>query len=206
MKISKARTKSRQLGYTVELSEYDAEPPARAWLIDEAPDAINPELEAMALYLIFGRWCGGEFEVPKKMGPNTATAIAHDAITEMFCSPIEFYPKALPLSNGCLSVTSRLDCAASQTLISLPSSSWNGSVRSTNSLVVASNSDVFQLGEDDFRPVTALSLIFAETLNADEIRLVDTDRDGDELNRLQALLGQVRVGLSWTTAEDFGSN
>lgn len=198
MKISKARTKSRQLGYTVELSEYDAEPPARAWLIDEAPDFINPELEAMALYLIFGHWCGGEFEVPRKMGPNTATAIAHDSITEMFCGPIEFYPKALPLGKGCLNVTTNLGQSGNHTLVGVPSSSWNGSVRSTNSIVVASNSDVFQLADDDARPLVALSLLFVETLNADEIRLIDSDLSDDQgrFNELRAILSQVRIGLS----------
>lgn len=199
MKISKARTKSRQLGYTVELSEYDAEPPTRLWLIDEAPDNINPELEAMALYLIFGRWCGGEFEVPRKMGPNTATAISNDAVAEMFCSPIEFYPKALPQGEGCLNVTTELNNSDRRTFVSLPSSSWNGSVRSTDSIVVASNSDLFGASKDDPTPLAALSLLFVETLNADELRFVDSSVEVSvrHLSRLQNLLNHVRIGVRW---------
>lgn len=199
MKISKARTKSRQLGYTVELSEYDAEPPALAWLIDEAPDVINPELEAMALYLIFGPWCGGEFEVPRKMGPNTATAISHDAINEMFCSPIEFYPKALPRGGGRLKVTKEVEEMQERTLVSLPSSSWNGSVRSTNSIFIASNSDVFGSHDGDPAPLAAVSLLFVETLNADELFITDTKSAEcvRDLTRLRRLLNHVRIGLNW---------
>ena len=103
MRISKIRNNHRQIAYTAELSEYDAEPPSRMWLLDELPEKINPELEAVALYLIFGNWCGGEFEVPQKMGPNTASAISNHAAMDFFPSPIEYYPK--PIFRGTRSVT-----------------------------------------------------------------------------------------------------
>lgn len=198
MKISKARTKARQMGYTVELSEYDAEPPARAWLIDEFPDTVNPELEAMALYLIFGRWCGGEFTVPRKMGPNTAGAIARDSVAEMFCSPIEFYPKALPSGTNQINLTEDVAKAGRKTLVNVPSSDWNGSIRSTDAVVVASNSNVFKLDESDIRPLVAIGLLFADTLGADELHLLDDQEPSPftDLDRLGELVGHVRIGLS----------
>lgn len=198
MKISKARTKARQMGYTVELSEYDAEPPARAWLIDEFPDTVNPELEAMALYLLFGRWCGGEFTVPRKMGPNTAAAISQDSVAEMFCSPIEFYPKALPNGTSRINLTENLAKAGRGTLVNVPSSDWNGGIRSTDAVVVASNSNVFKVNEDDIRPLVALGLLFADTLSADEFHLIDELRNSgvEDFDHLGELVGQVRIGLT----------
>ena len=157
MRISRSRNKHRQIAYTVELSEYDAEPPTRTWLVDDLPEQINPELEAVALYLVFGRWCGGEFKVPQKMGPNTAAAISRHAAMDFFPEPLEYYPKPIFRGTRTIHVSTSLENAGSHELISLAGSEWNGSLKSTRAMIVSSNSSVFD--QDASEVVSHLSLI-----------------------------------------------
>lgn len=193
MRINKIRNNHHQIAYTAELSEYDAEPPSRMWLLDELPEKINPELEAVALYLIFGNWCGGEFEVPQKMGPNTASAISNHAAMDFFPSPIEYYPK--PIFRGTRSVTlsTKIEDIDRASLVSLNSGDWSGSLKSSGSLVIASNSELFSSQGDSIRPHLALALLLAEELNLAVLQLRSTDRYFD--TALADLLRQVGVLL-----------
>ena len=59
-------------GVHVELSEYDAVPPVQNIAYEASPLKLNPEVEAAALTLLFGRFSGGEMEFAHKVGPNTA--------------------------------------------------------------------------------------------------------------------------------------
>lgn len=193
MRISRSRNKHRQIAYTVELSEYDAEPPTRTWLLDELPEKINPELEAVALYLVFGRWCGGQFEVPQKMGPNTAAAIERHASMDLFPGPIEYYPKPIFRGSREVRVFDKLSSLSPYSLVVLSSSDWNGSLKSTSSLVVSSNTDVF--ADQSSAPIAKLApaLLLAEELNLAEIVLDCGGRGLDPA--LFALLKEVGLTL-----------
>lgn len=193
MRISKSRNAQRQVAYTVELSEYDAEPPTRIWLLDAVPDKINPELEAVALYLIFGPWCGGEFIVPQKMGPNTASAIRTHSGMDFFSNPIEYYPK--PIFRGARSIRLVTTMAGHDrdSLVSLSSSDWSGSLKSPASLIIASNSELFACLGETIRPHLAVALMLAEELNLGAILLDSTAGDID--SGLADLLRQVGVLL-----------
>lgn len=197
MRISKVRTRSRQIAYRVELSEYDAQPPTRSWLLDELPEKINPELEAVALYLIFGSWCGGEFVVPQKMGPNTAAAISAHAGIDFFPGPIEYYPK--PIFRGARSVTvsDNLADAGVDRLVVLNGSDWNGSLKSTSGLVVSTNADVFENSVGYPTGKVATSVLLAEELDLAEIVL---DRQfGPGAYEIANLLKQVGITLNDVT-------
>ena len=188
MQITKSRNEHRQTVYTAELSEYDAEPPTRTWILADLPDKINPELEAVALYLLFGRWCGGELTVPQKMGPNTASAISRHAGFDIFPNPIEYYPKPLLRGSQSITVTRNLNKIAPQTLVVLESANWNGSLKSTSSLAIATNSNLFGTGG-----MIAPALLLGEELDMAEL-VVDEDYD-EGLRETAELLRQVGIAL-----------
>lgn len=193
MRISKSRNKHRQIAYTAELSEYDAEPPTRTWLLDGLHEKINPELEAVALYLIFGSWCGGEFVVPQKMGPNTAAAISAHAGIDFFPSPIEYYPKPIFRGSNAVTVTRCLENAGPDTLVVLSGAAWNGSLKSTSGLAVATNADVFETANTIPTASLAVAVLLAEELDMAEIML-DSDL-GSGADELSTLLRQVGLTL-----------
>lgn len=194
MRITKSRNKHRQVAYTAELSEYDAEPPSRTWLLDELPNQINPELEAVALYLIFGSWCGGEFHVPQKMGPNTAAAISRHAGMDFFPYPIEFYPKPILRGGRTVRVTDSWPNTDEPFLLSLSGANWSGSIKSTSSLVLSSNSDSFKSGRG-LNHLLAPAVLLAEELNLAEL-LLDLDECQADLESYSDLLRQVGVAVS----------
>ena len=194
MRISKSRNKRRQVAYTVELSEYDAEPPTRTWLLADLPDKINPELEAVALYLVFGRWCGGEFIVPQKMGPNTAAAITRHAGMDFFPNPIEYYPKPLMKGTKSITLSDHLSKIDRQSLVVLNSDSWNGSLKSTSSLIISTNANLFEQDEHKCYRRRAPALLLAEELDMAEVVVDGATSDGFE--GLSALFRQVGISLS----------
>jgi len=172
LKITKHKTELRQVAYSVELSEYDAEPPSRSWVFDDLPSRVNPELEALALYMIFGPWCGGEFTVPQKFGPNTASLITQHSGIAMFPGPIEYYPKALPLGTSTTTVSDSIRDIGPNSLVCVDSSEWNGSLRSTSSLVVASNTGFFRTSDRDVRPLIAAAILLADELNSQTLAIL----------------------------------
>lgn len=195
MRIRKSRNKHRQTAYTVELSEYDAEPPSREWLLDELPNNINPELEAVALYLIFGPWCGGEFIVPQKMGPNTAASISRHAGMDFFPGPIEYYPKGLAMGKRKIRLTNKINDARSRTLVSLNLDEWNGSLRSTTSLILASNTATFAYAGGNFAALIAPAVLLAEELSMTCLDVVDLI-DPEDLHEERLLLQAAGVSLA----------
>lgn len=199
MRISRSRNKHRQIAYTVELSEYDAEPPTRTWLLDELPDKINPELEAVALYLIFGSWCGGEFHVPQKMGPNTASAISRHAGMDFFPGPIEYYPKPLSRGSRAIRLVERIENAGPSTFVSLGSSDWNGSLRSSSAVLVSSNTPVFSRLQGSRHAKIAPLVLMADELDARTILFSDSE-GGSVEGGLRGLLSA--VGLNFSIQQD----
>lgn len=179
--------------YRAELSEYDAEPPVREWIIDEAPIKINPDLEAVALYLIFGPWCGGEFTVPQKMSPNTAAAVSRHAGHDFFCTPIEYYPKKLPGGENSLTISDDIADLTPNSLISLFSAEWNGGLRSTNSAIVVNNGSLFGVEHGASNSVLAVGLLFVEDLAASTIFLASA-RPVEQ--KYQSLLREIGINLA----------
>lgn len=194
MRITKSRTKHRHVVYKVELSEYDAEPPTRTWLLDDLPEKINPELEAVALYLVFGKWCGGEFVVPQKMGPNTAAAISGHAKMDFFPAPIEFYPKPIFKGSRAVAVAETLDAAGPNTLTLLDGWDWNGSLRSSSAMLLSSNTSLFDTSRSSLAAKVAPAVLLAEELDLGEIA-VDGVFDSNAAE-LADLLRQVGVNLN----------
>lgn len=194
MRISKNRVKQRQIAYTVELSEYDAEPPTRQWLFDDLPEKINPELEAVALYLVFGPWCGGELIVPQKMGPNTAAAIIRHAGVDFFPGPIEFYPKTLPRGSRAIRLFDSIEDAGPSAFVSLDSSEWNGTLRSTQTALVSSNTAVFSQLTGNQTARIAPMVLLADELDLGTI--VFSDSVAAEASLLENLLSAVGLNIS----------
>lgn len=193
MKISRFYDSLGRTVYRAELSEYDAEPPVREWILDDAPLQVNPDLEAIALYLIFGPWCGGEFAVPNKMSPNTAAAISRHAGFDFFCSPIEYYPKRLPGGNSSLTISENVSDFNVNTLVSLFSGEWNGKLRSPNSAVVVNNGSLFTVGPKDSNALLAVGLLFADELSASTILLV---AENPAEHKYQSLLREIGIELT----------
>lgn len=200
MRITKSRNKHRQIAYTAELSEYDAEPPSRDWLIDELPVQINPELEAVALYLVFGKWCGGDFTVPQKMGPNTAAAISRHAAMDFFPAPLEFYPKPIFRGTRTVHVSTSLEDATSHELVSLAGSEWNGSLKSTRAMVISSNSSAFDEDGSETLAHLAPALLLAEQLDLAEVVF---DVPARQCESLSFLLRQVGVSLRGSARAEY---
>lgn len=191
MKIAKSKNSSHQIVYTAELSEYDAEPPTRKWILDGGPNRINPEIEAIALYLIFGPWCGGEFICPQKMGPNTAAAITRHSQMDFFPGPIEYYPKPLPTGVNEVTVSEEFPQPGVRTLSLMSADKWNGAMRSTNSMILSSNSAVFGTGPEDPRTILAPAVLMAEELGVGTI--VVPSGDGAWATDLVQLCSEVRL-------------
>lgn len=194
MKVTRICDALGRTVYRVELSEYDAEPPTREWILDDAPLRINPDLETIALYLIFGPWCGGEFTVPSKMSPNTAAAISRHAGFDFFCSPVEYYPKRLPGGTGSMYLTDDLADLGRNTVVSLFAGDWNGAIRSTHSAIVANNGSLFDVEPGRMNSVLALGVLFADELAASNILLRS---DVPDAGNIQDLLRE--IGLRFET-------
>lgn len=183
-------------GVHVELSEYDAVPPVQNIAYEASPLKLNPEVEAAALTLLFGRFSGGEMEFSHKVGPNTAKAIQrYLEPTIGFVSPIEYYPKALPLGgmdtlvceNGALQPTG-------SEFNSLRSDQFNGAIKSQRAIAVANNSFVLKQSSDDIRPALASAMLFAEDLEVETF--VVQSGTIPNFDEVQSLLSAVRINLA----------
>lgn len=196
MKFKRIQEPGHRTGYEAILSEYDSIPPNNKIIIDELPEKIDPNREAIALYLIFGKWVGSDFAVPQWMSPHTGEAIARAASPiSVNPTPFEYYPKGLPIGNRDLLCTDSVEFANEQTTVSvLPAHSWSGALRSFDSLSVSSNAFTFQEGTEDVAPIVGIAVLFAEDLSADSI-CVRTSLTESEESRIAELLSSVRLGF-----------
>lgn len=185
-----------QTGYEVELSEYDSLPPSRHLLTHGLPVNIDADREALALYLVFGPWCGGEFFVPKGMSPHTSATITRDSFPVPFQpQPIAFAPKALPSGNHPVHVSfDPSDSGKDHSITILPNHTWLGCLRSSQSLTLGSNAFVFQHEADDLLPLVGVCILYAESLNVDSL-VLPTSFASEQLSRLSTLLSAVNIGL-----------
>ncbi|MFH0411412.1 hypothetical protein ACG98H_04780 [Corynebacterium sp. L4756] len=182
-------------GIHAELSEYDAVPPVLNVAYEATPLKLNPEVEAAALTLLFGRFSGGEMEFAHKVGPNTAKAIQrYLEPTIGFISPIEYYPKALPLG-GMETLVKEEDAFQSDgsAFISLRSDQFNGAVKSQRAMAVANNSFVLKQDADDIRPALASAMLFAEDLEVETF--VVSQNAIINFEEVRRLLSAVRINL-----------
>lgn len=206
MKIKWVNNSLGQSGFKATAVEYDALLPVDTLWMDKAPQKMNPEREAIAAYLAFGEFASGEFELYRKMGPTTATAMVADSEpTQLFPQPIEYYPKPLPLGlrKGYVGVSPDIlgkDLDGIDAVIAvLPSDQWNGSMTSHKKLAVASNGFLIDaLNRGGIRARLAVAVLFAEDLNIDSL-LVPGDLVPDEQERkaLEDLLLACRLGLQF---------
>lgn len=182
-------------GIHAELSEYDAIPPTDNIAFDAMPLKLNPEVEAAAITLLFGRFSGGEMQFAHKVGPNTAKAVQrYLEPTIGFISPIEYYPKPLPLGTAETMVSEcfSFDTAGSR-FVSLRSDKFNGSIKSHVSIAVANNSFVLKRTDQDIVPSLACAMLFAEDLEIETLR-IDSGAIPN-FNEVEKLLSAVRLNL-----------
>ena len=182
-------------GANVVLSEYDAIPPIGNIAFDARPLSLNPEVEAAALTLLFGRFSGGDLEFAHKIGPNTAKAIQrYLEPTISFVTPIEYYPKPLPLGEATTIVSESLaDVSADSAFVSLPTDQYNGAVKNHTSIAVASNSFTLKQSPVDLRPALASAMLFAEDLEVG--RFLVPQGSIENFEDVQKLLSAVRINL-----------
>ena len=196
MKFKRIQEPGHRTGYEAVLSEYDSLPPSSKIIVDELPEKIDPNREAIALYLVFGKWVGSDFEVPQWMSPHTGETIARAAspIT-VNPTPFEYYPKGLPTGNRELFCTDSVEFANEQTAVSvLPAHYWSGALRGFDSLMISSNAFTFQESAEDVAPLVGIAVLFAEDLNADSICIRAGLTESEE-SRIAELLSSVRLGF-----------
>ena len=188
-------------GIVAERSEYDATPPTYNLAFDAKPTAINAEVEAAALTLLFGSYSGGEMAFAHKLGPNTAVAIQrYLEPTKVFPTPVEYYPKALPLHSGSVDVWDAPDISIRENrFISLRSDMANGSLNMHSALAISNNSFVFKQHDNDYLPALAAAMLFTDDLEAEAFTVpAGSISNFDEVREL---LSAVRLGLFEREAE-----
>lgn len=184
--------------------EYDATPPVSELYLDCVPVALNPERLAIAAYLAFGHWASGDFQLPRKLGPNTAAAIERDlSHVSIRPGPIEYYPKPLEVGIRDIDVSignGIADTRSPYTINIYESSGWNGALRSLNSISVSSNAFAI----DAARPTThqsiraqlAVAVMLAAELSADRLVVNDTcNIQASERRQIESLLLASRLGI-----------
>lgn len=182
-------------GIHVELGEYDAVPPTNNVAFEATPFKINPEVEAVALTLLFGRFSGGEMEFAHKVGPNTAKAIQRYLEPTMgFITPIEYYPKPLPLGTETIRVDESSDFSIGESsFMSLRADHFNGAIKTHTSMAVANNSFTLKQDKLDIRPTLACALLFAEDLEASCFEV--PNHSIANFDQVQKLLSAARINL-----------
>lgn len=199
MKIVRERVQGGRLTYSAEPEKYDGVPPIRRFLLDHGPLKLNQEREAVACFLLFGRWTGGALKLPQPLGPATAAAIERAAHpVPVRPETVAYDPRDLALGDARMVVhTGPPEVASRGThLWALRSDEWNGSLRAHRGVAVASNYFAFRSDADPaaVRALLAIALLFAEDLNADSIVLPVPARD--HLPELRALCAVTRLSLS----------
>jgi hypothetical protein len=201
VRIVRERTQGGSLTYTAVPERYDGVPPVRHFLLDHGPLSINQEREAVACYLLFGRWTGGALKLPQPLGPATATAIERAAEpVPVRPETVAYDPLVLAMGEGTMQVHTGPPGPASRGahLWVLRSDEWSGSLRAPRGIAVACNYFAFRSDRDpaSVRALLATALLFAEDLHAGSVTL--PAQAGDDLADLRALCAVTRLGLTTT--------
>lgn len=186
--------------------EYDAFPPVEALVVDALPSQRHPDREAMAGYLVFGRWASGDLLVPEPLSPVVAEAIEVDASPiRLRPRDVDYTPRAVPQGRRRITVRFELPAAppADATLAVVPSTRTEGVSSWGSALVIPSNAFVLDAvaGPDTMetqsvRARAAVAVLFAADVEADVLELDGVELPAQEEARLAALLHAVNLELS----------
>ncbi|MHA3837572.1 hypothetical protein ACXR8F_17780 [Terrabacter sp. AAH1] len=212
MKISwLPRDETGRQGFRAEVGPYDAVPPIDTLFLDGAPLLMSADRMGVAASLVFGRFASGPLELPRSCSPAAASAItAFLAPVSVSVSPVDHEPRALPIGAGlCVAAEERDEFSEPQnawgerrrfTVRSMRSDRYSGSLASMTSLSLATNgwllSDAAASPLAKRLPSLAVTVLYAETLQVDEIMVPDLESDPALAARLGELLASVRLGLS----------
>ena len=182
--------------------EYDAHPPLPALIVDGAPRRLDPDRLALAAYLAFGRWTGGDLALPEQgVSPAVAEAIEDDARpVRVRPSPVQYEPRALVRGEAEVAVSTSLpvESAAGPRIAVVPSTVAEGRLRTGDATVVASNAFLFDAAVEpvqSFRAHLAVAVLFAEDHVAAGLRLPAAVVDDAEMALLRFLLRGVNLSL-----------
>lgn len=197
------------IGFEATPDDYDGIPKFANYWLDAGPKLRHPDREAVAAFLIYGSYLGGLTQMPHKFSP-AVDVVLRDAAGEASAafSPIEYYPKALPVGSRTMRLSwsedekEKIDAeGVADVFLRLERSDRvSGSMRSVNGLTVASNAwiHVPDCAESIYRiyPFLAAAVLYAEDLEADTIQVQGNyDKDKDAWETIVRLLGSARLGI-----------
>lgn len=182
-----------------EPEEYDAFPPVDSLLLDALPARRDPDREALAAYLVFGRWASGEITLPAAPSPQLAGAIERDAHpVRVRPRDVESTPRALPRGESLVDVVFDLPdlTPSTSTLAVVPGTAARGMLQAADLLLVPSNAGVLDgIGAESLRARLGVAVLFAADIDADVLRLARGALTSEEHVRLAALLLSVNLEL-----------
>jgi hypothetical protein len=190
---------------------YDAVPHLDTLLMDGSPLQLNHDRLAVAAALTFGRYVSGSLELAKACSPATAAAIArYLAPAHATVTPVTLEPRALPIGAGvCIAADEDDEFVAPKNargarrvfvLRGLRSDRFAGSLATMESLDIATNAWLHARPGDGALQLrassVAVAVLYAETLQVDEIAVPPLACQESDVKRVRDLLGSARLGFS----------
>lgn len=206
-------------GLRAEVGTYDAVPPIDTYFFDGPPILNDPDRVAVAAVLLFGRYTSGALEAPDACSPATASAIVrYLEPAAVSVTPVSLEPRALPVGAGLCIVSEEGDEVTAPAnawgarrnfvLRSLRSDQYSGALASMSTLDIATNGWLHartgDVGLTRRAASIALAVLYAETLQFDEIAVPTTKVDPNSLRRTRDLLASVRLGFA-LLGDDLGT-
>ena len=205
------RDETGRQGFRARIGPYDAVPGIDTFYMDGAPLLMSADRMAVAATLIFGRLASGPLELPRSCSPAAASAIAEFLRpVSVSVSPVDHEPRALPVGAGlCIAAEERDQAGAPENawgerrtflLRSMRSDRYTGSLAGMSELSLATNGWLH--ADADGSPLArrlpsiAVAVLYAETLQVDEIIAPDAESDAQLAEDLRNLLASVRLGFS----------
>lgn len=190
--------------------EYDGVPATDTLSTDRGPLIIQDDVLALAGFLAFAPYCSGPITLPRSVSPELARAM--EAFLDpvwIQVSPLEVEARKAPQGEGFafLSTIAGTDPLLPNawgqprnvTFRVLDSSRWNGSLVTTDQLIVGSNAGILgRLGPRKFARLPSIStaLLFMESFRCSTLVVPDDFvTDGDLWNRLGSLIHACKYAL-----------
>lgn len=206
------RTVSGRYSLTAIPTDYDGAPEIDTLYLDWSPLTLHDDLLAVASILSFSTYFSGQIVLPRRVSPEVAQGIQEFlAPTWTSISPIEFEPRANPIAEGNLLVTteftdwgrvpSQLGKPRTSSLIVRKASEFAGVISSSHGAIVSSNAEEMgcvNRGCGAF-PLIAVALIYAETYHASNLILAPSVHElmtEVQMSAVRKLLQTCKVGLS----------
>lgn len=199
------------VGFVAEPEDYDGVPRFAQYWLDASPKNRHADREALAAFLIFGKYMGGLTRMPSKFSPAVESVMCRvSAAVSTSFTPIEYYPKGLPIGKRSLRLSwSDTELRGDSEVVDVTraylhvdrSDKSSGSLRNINGLRVASNawmhSEMNPGSIDSIFPYVAAAVLYAEDLDIDTIEISGNyDMQTSEWAKLVHLLGAARLGIS----------